>query len=73
MSDNYQLESLGISEMRWKGNEKVFSWHGLQHQHGIGLLLGKEAGGKGIDRLEANELQDHHCQAAELPCNCKLI
>ena len=50
--DNYSLEILGISEMRWtgkgkmsKGNKTIlYSGYDNLHTHGVGIILSKDAG-----------------------------
>ncbi|KAI8498288.1 hypothetical protein Bbelb_242320 [Branchiostoma belcheri] len=72
--DEYQLNILGISEMRWTGSGKLcnegktvlFSGHEDQHRRGVGLILDKEAsraltGWKPVsDRIITARFQSRH-------------
>ena len=50
--DNYKLEIIGISEMRWTGQGKIkkedktilYFGKDTLHTHGVGIILGKQAG-----------------------------
>ena len=72
----YQLDILGISEMRWTGNGKIttdgvtvlYSGHQQNHIHGVGFLLRKEAsksliGWKPVnDRILITRFQSRHAK-----------
>ncbi|XP_078682172.1 uncharacterized protein LOC144916725 [Branchiostoma floridae x Branchiostoma belcheri] len=72
--DEYQVNILGISEMRWTGSGKLcnegktvlFSGHEDQHRRGVGLILDKEAsraltGWKPVsDRIITARFQSRH-------------
>ena len=60
--NNYMLHILGISEMRWKGSDKItkegktilYSGNEEIHRHGLDMILNNEAT-SGFNGLETSE------------------